>query len=274
VKRFLVIAGAVAAAAAAFALVALTSSGTTIGQTDTSPIQCVTNVAAVQTAVRTGTSFTVPAGTWQATSWTTVARSHVGPMAAAIFRPTGTPNNYEVVATSATVTPTPNQVNTFPWSATIKGGDILGFWLGATANDCAHETGSPSDNYELSVAFAKPTAGETLAMAPSSAIILNISANLVTPGTGESGVHHVYVCYSKFEQDAGEVEDAATAAALVAAGRWYPTALAGNVDDGENVGAYHLSCNPPATVTPTGQFVGIGGAVTDYATAGSYAIAE
>ena len=179
-----------------------------------------------------------------------------------------------MVAVSSTVTPTPSQVNTFPWSATIEAGDLLGLWQGNTTNDCAKETISSADAYGVSAALSKPNAGDTLSMTPGFAAILNVSASLVAPGSGEGAVHHVYVCYSKFEQDAGEVEDVATATALVEAGRWYPTALPGNVDGGENVGAYHLLCNPPATVAPTGRFVGIGGAVTNYATAGSYAIAE
>jgi hypothetical protein len=274
VKRFLLVLGALGAVAAAFALAAYTSSGTTIGQTSTSPLPCAPRIVAFQTAVSAGSSFTVPAGAWQTTSWTTASGSAVGPMAAMVVRPTGTQHQYTVVAVSPTVTPTGLQVNTFPWTATVQGGDLLGLWNGVPTNDCAAETGQVGDTYEFAVAGTKPVAGATLSTVPGNISVLNISANLVSPGSGASGVHHVYVCYSKFEQDGGEVEDVATAGALVAAGRWYPTALPGNVDGGENVGGYHLSCNPPATSAPTGQYVGIGGAVTDYATAGSYAIAD
>lgn len=76
-------------------------------------------------------------------------------------------------------------------------------------------------------------------------------------------IDSMFLCYSKFEQDGGAVFEAQQAATLLAAGYWLPSALAGYMDGGDNLGAYHLQCNPAAELTPTGQWLDGGGYVID-----------
>jgi hypothetical protein len=72
-------------------------------------------------------------------------------------------------------------------------------------------------------------------------------------------VNHVFARYSKYEQDSGQVVDADTAQMLLDLGEWLPDALPGNVPGGDNIGSYHLACNPPAGAQPTGLYLGDGG---------------
>jgi hypothetical protein len=78
----------------------------------------------------------------------------------------------------------------------------------------------------------------------------------------------VYLCYSKYEQDGGMVVDANAASDALKSGMWAPSAVKGNLPDGpgvENVGAYHLSCNPDPSLKPTGNYVDNNGQVLDTA---------
>lgn len=121
-----------------FALVliagALASTPVTIGQTNPAANRaCGDGVTAVQTAVSSGTSYTVPAGNWSITAWSTYA--HGGTMALVVLRPTATLNVYTVVGRSATQTLAAVSVlQTFgllPGTAdppiAVQGGDLLGF---------------------------------------------------------------------------------------------------------------------------------------------------
>jgi hypothetical protein len=71
------------------------------------------------------------------------------------------------------------------------------------------------------------------------------------PAGAPSGI---FLCYSKFQMDPG-VWGEGTAPLLLAAGYWLPYAIAGNVDDGTNVGGYHLTCNLTGTQKTLGGFV-------------------
>ena len=74
----------------------------------------------------------------------------------------------------------------------------------------------------------------------------------------------MFLCYSKYERDGGAVFAAGQAATLLAGGYWLPSAVAGVVPGGTNLGAYHLECNPSAALKPTSVYVGDGGdAVSD-----------
>jgi hypothetical protein len=77
-------------------------------------------------------------------------------------------------------------------------------------------------------------------------------------------VNHVFLCYSKWEQDGGQVVDSDIAQVLLDAGRWLPVALPGTIPGGENIGSYHLACNPPAEAQPTSFYLGDGGDVLDW----------
>jgi len=83
---------------------------------------------------------------------------------------------------------------------------------------------------------------------------------------------HVFLCYSKFEHDGGEAIATAQAPLLLTAGRWIPSAVAGNVAGGENHGDFHLDCNPPSAMAPTGAWLGDGGDVVEGQRDGYYPI--
>ena len=68
----------------------------------------------------------------------------------------------------------------------------------------------------------------------------------------------MFLCYSKSQTIPG-VWPQDQAADLLAAGYWYPSAVAGNVPGGPNLGDYHLVCN--ATGTPTHKVVNENGEV-------------
>jgi len=102
-----------------------------------------------------------------------------------------------------------------------------------------------------------------------------------TSGGGGGGSAHVpappqvnasFLCYS-IGGDLYVAQNTAQAAALEAAGYWLPTAVAGNVPGGTNIGAYHLVCMAPGALNadgnapPTTQYVDDNGAPLDAATA-------
>jgi hypothetical protein len=99
-------------------------------------------------------------------------------------------------------------------------------------------------------------------------------------GGGGGGSTHVasrapdssFLCYS-VGGDLYVATSAGAAAVLEGAGYWLPSAVAGNVAGGTNVGAYHLVCMTPGTLgvdgnaPPAAQYVEDGGVVVDAATA-------
>jgi hypothetical protein len=213
----------------------------------------------------------VPAGSWRLTSWTFAGGADSGRVAAVVARPLGG-HDYEIVAVSSVVTPAANAVDTFPWSADVEGGDLLGIYVAGAAGECATATPSANDVYDLAFVGGTPSPGEKVSGLTGLDFRLDVSGSLVAAASTEEAVDHEFVCYSRFEQDGGEVFPAATADALVAAGRWLPYALPGEVPGADNVGAYHLACNPPAGYAPTGQSVGDGGDVFDGVVPGAYVL--
>ncbi|HEV2592668.1 MAG TPA: hypothetical protein VGU02_12330 [Gaiellaceae bacterium] len=245
--RKMMVVGVVLLAAVAFAAPAMAQ---TIGQTGTG-VTCGADLTVWATS---GTANTVPSGTWRISSWSTLAGGAGGQMAAVVIRPSG--GSYTVVAVSAVETLTPNVMNTFPTSLSAKGGDILGLWATGPTN-CAM-FGPASYTFSLG---STPSPGDVLSGSGSGGgAVLDISATLM-PATGTVQVNSMFVCYSKFEHDGGAVFPSDKAIALLMAGYWVPSAVAGNIDGGENLGAYHLECNPSPTLTPTGMYVGDGGNV-------------
>jgi hypothetical protein len=248
---------------------------TTVGQASGNAI-CNFNDVIFQTGG--SVSYAVPTGHWTVTSWSTMANDFGGEMALVVLRPIGG-GNYQVVFAGPAEELTPNSLNTFGVSAAVQGGDIIGFWaLGGT--NCALFSDDSGDTYSFpaSPASSEPSAGDTFAAGSGAGFLMDISATL-SGGAGAviPQVDNVYVCYSKYEQDGGAVFPAAQAAALIAEGAWLPSAVAGNIDGGDNIGAYHLECNPPSNLQPTGMYVGLGGDVvsSDIATTaklGYYAI--
>jgi hypothetical protein len=160
------VAGAVAATAAQ-------ASAVTIGQTGLNGTCAATTILATS-----GSLYTVPDGSWQITSWSTLANDSPGEqMAALVLRPLGG-GSYRVVAKSATQMLTPNVLNTFAASLAAQGGDILADW-GSDGSACGVLGGSNTYGYVLGPA---PSVGDTLtpAQGPQSSYP-NISATLGSP---------------------------------------------------------------------------------------------
>lgn len=79
--------------------------------------------------------------------------------------------------------------------------------------------------------------------------------------------NHVFLCYSKFQVDPG-VWPVSQAQALLQSGYWEPSALSGTTAGGTNLGAFHLVCNPPASMKPSGSSIGGDGTANDGANVG------
>lgn len=210
-------------------------------------------------------SYAVPTGNWTITSWSTQAGGSGGQMAIVVVRPAGG-GTYKVIAVGPTETLTSSSLNTFGVSIPVQGGDLLGLWYSGST-DCYDQTGDPGDAPSY-VQEGKPSVGDTETGNADSSYLIDISATL-SPGAGAviPQVDSVFLCYSTYEQDGGAVFPIDTAIGLLNAGYWVPSAIAGNVDGGTNVGGYHLQCNPPADLKATGQYVGGGGDVVDAAVA-------
>lgn len=233
----------------------------TIGQTGTG-YGCGPNAIWWQSS---GGSYTVPAGNWTVTSWS-IDGAFGGQVAAVLLRPSGG-GSYTVVGVSATETLTANVVNTFATSLPARGGDIIG--ISSVGGFGCAAIGGAGDTVAWGCC-APAGVGDNLdtdSTVPNA--LLDLSATLVPgPGTSIPQVDAEFVCYSRYEQDGGAVVPASQAESLLAAGEWAPSAIAGNVTGADNVGAYHLECNPPASLAPTGAYVGDGGDVVDASLAG------
>jgi hypothetical protein len=262
--RRITIVTALLAAVAVFATASPALAATVIGQTAvTNGIGCG-GATRIQTGVGSaGSSFVVPSGNWLLTSWSTLASSAGGQMAAVVARATGTPGQYTIVAVTQTQTLTASTLNTFSVSISVQAGDILGLW-GSGSNGCVLETGNGGDGEAYSSGSA-PVAGSTLNLTAYSGYILNISATLSPVVSAVvRQPDSAFLCYSKYERDGGAVFEAGQAAELSAGGYWAPSAVAGVVQGGTNLGTYHLECNPPATLKATAAYIGGGGdVVTD-----------
>jgi hypothetical protein len=84
---------------------------------------------------------------------------------------------------------------------------------------------------------------------------------ITTGGCPVAPENHVFLCYSKFQVDPG-VWPVSQAQALILSGYWEPSAVSGMVGGGTNIGSFHLVCNPPASSTTDGSYVGADGSVS------------
>lgn len=260
--RNLLVLAAVAAAVLGRATPALAD--TTIGQASASSA-CSGPALVFESG---GGDYAVPSGTWKITSWSTLAGSPGGQMAAVVFRPTGTPGTYTIVGTSDTETLTASTLNTFSTSLTVQGGDILGMWEAGTAACDNFGAGTVLFTFQ-----SKPSVGDSISGLSTDSGVPNISAVLSPLGVVSAATPaSVFVCYSKWEQDGGAVFPSSQLDALLAVGWWLPVAVPGTVEGGANLGAYHLVCNPPGGLTVTGTFVDDGGQVLGQDPGVAYAI--
>lgn len=252
---------AVAAATLAVGTAPAAAGTVTIGQTGTG-YGCGPNAIWWQSS---GGSYTIPAGNWTVTSWSIDGASG-GQVAAVLLRPSGG-GSYTVVGVSTTETLTANVVNTFATSLPSRGGDIIG--ISSVGGFGCAAIGGAGDSVSWG-GFPPAGVGDSVDTDSTFAnALLNLSATLV-PGadTAVPQVDAEFVCYSRYEQDGGAVFPASQAESLLAGGQWAPSAVAGNVAGADNVGAYHLECNPPSSLVPTGSYVGDGGDVVDASLAG------
>ncbi len=255
---------AVVAAAVLAATQVAAAGSVTIGQTGSS-VGCGPNAVWWQGS---GGSYTVPAGSWTVTSWS-IDGGIGGQVAAVVLEPSG--GGYTVVGVSATETLTAGTLNTFTTSLPASGGDVIGL-SSAGGFQCA-ASGGAGDTVSWGCCPPASVGANLSSIGTAPASLLNLSATLVaSPGTAVPQVSSLFVCYSKFEQDGGAVYTAAQAESLLAEGEWSPVAIAGTVPGGDDVGGYHLACNPPVSLAPTGRYVGDGGDVVSVASPGYYAI--
>ena len=98
--------------------------------------------------------------------------------------------------------------------------------------------------------------------------IPNYAVHRITPGACviTMAENNVFLCYSKFQVDPG-VWPVSQAQALLQSGYWEPSAMSGTMPGGTNLGAFHLVCNPPASMKPSGSSIGADGTGTDGADA-------
>jgi hypothetical protein len=137
----------------------------TVGQTPTPNAPFTPNQLVLQTGVASGTSYTVPPGDWQVTSWSLNVGDidTAGPVAAVLAQPTGG-GNYTIDAVSPVETPAASTLNTFPASFVAHGGDVLGIWIGSLFATDAVLTGNPADTiaFQLNVGSV-PSVGASFA---------------------------------------------------------------------------------------------------------------
>jgi hypothetical protein len=177
-------------------------SSVVVGQTPTPTVNFVQNIIELQAAVSSGTSYTVPPGDWQVTSWSVNIGTIdiVGPMAAVLAQPTGG-GNYTIDAVSPVETPAANTLNVFPASFAAHGGDVLGFWIGSLYAQDAASTGNAGDVRSFSSGHSSvPSVGDSITSVQLTGIRLPVSVTLEQPAqqkisdlqdlVASMGIHH------------------------------------------------------------------------------------
>jgi hypothetical protein len=171
-------------AAAVFVSSAAGASSFAVGQTPPPNTALTQNLLIFQTGVSSGTSYTVPPGTWHVTSWSVNVGNDFGGtglMAAVFATPTGA-DNYTIDAVTPVETPTLNMLNTFPADLTVHGGDVLGAWNATGFFENALFTGGEGDTiaFHLSVGAA-PAVGQSFATTADNSRLLPVSVTLESP---------------------------------------------------------------------------------------------
>ena len=158
-------------------------SSLTVGQTPPPNNAFTQSILVFQTGASSGTSYTVPPGTWRVTSWSVNVGTDfggTGPMAAVLATPTGG-GTYTVDAVTPAETPTLNMLNTFPVSLTVHGGDVLGVWNGSGFFENAVSTDFEGDTvaFHLSVGAA-PAVGTSFSTTAARNIVVPVSVTLAS----------------------------------------------------------------------------------------------
>jgi hypothetical protein len=163
---------------------AVSSAATTVGQTfdPTSANTCAGGPEwdIVQTSRASGPSYATPFH-GVLTSWSFQASSTTGQtthLTMRVFRPTGTPHQYSVLAdgsTFQTIAPA-SGLHTFATRIPVSSGDFVG--VASTDGTCGTFTGVAGDRYDFHFGSALATGTPTLFTATNSGFIQDISANL------------------------------------------------------------------------------------------------
>lgn len=143
---------------AVFAVFIMSPAGASpIGDTAAGTTSCNADQVLVQSGAADG--YTVPAGNYTLTTWSTNQAVAGGSMAAVVLRPAG--SAYTVVGVSgvqSSLVAGPN--GPFPASIAVQGGDLLGFWVSA-GTTCHTNSGGTFLASNVWVT-TPPTTGETV----------------------------------------------------------------------------------------------------------------
>ena len=166
--RLLALTAAILAALAAG--VAWAAESITLGQTGSdTPCDTPSDFVAVQTGTSGDVSYTVPPGRWRLISWKAAGSPTGGKEALVVFRPTGAPDEYKVVAsTRAKALSKPTNKLT-GLDIKVRGGDLIGFWAEA-GTTCALFTGNANDTASVYFPSEIPDAGTTMTLMPGLAV--------------------------------------------------------------------------------------------------------
>jgi uncharacterized repeat protein (TIGR01451 family) len=152
---------------------------TTLGQTFAPTSGCGSSTLVQQSEGPGVPSYAVPAGGGVITSWSTEADSNTGQTAKfKVLRPTGAPNQYTVVAATATEALTPSTVNTFPARIPVQQGDRIGLFGG---NDCL----APSTGSDVQFDNSDDAPGTTNTYPMAYAGVMDLSAKLEPDADGD-----------------------------------------------------------------------------------------
>ncbi len=153
---------------------------TTIGQLGSSNECGAVNADWVQAGVGAGTSYTVPAGAWNVTSWSTQPGGALaGSLQLEIWRPTGTPDQFQLVGISPVGTTGTTGTSTFDLATPIavQGGDLLGLRTLTSGYHCVNALPGSSVNNGAGNATA-PVPGDVKTLGLAGSYVLNVTATL------------------------------------------------------------------------------------------------
>jgi hypothetical protein len=152
----------------------------TVGQTVSANEICSVDGVFFQTAVSSGSSYTVPSGDWTITSWSADGSVWGGQLVLVVLRPSAAPGDFDVVGESTAETLATGQLNSFSTSIPVRGGDTVGIW-GTAMTACASGIPSPRDTFEFLPVSPVPAVGTTLTgLAGGAFARINVAATLVS----------------------------------------------------------------------------------------------
>lgn len=114
----------------------------------------------LQLASSTGAGYEVPPGSWTLTSWSGEGGASGGLVALRVFRPTGVPGVFAIVATSAMESVGAEAVVSFPVAIEVRPGDLIGILTGASGSYPNLAAGSPGD--KAGYVIGGPSTGQTV----------------------------------------------------------------------------------------------------------------